>query len=375
MPEATFRATDLDRAAAAGLIGPEEAERLKAFLAESAPAAPEGEEELRFIRNFHDVFLAMGIGIFSIGLAVAATVWVLPSFHGAALLIGAGIVWLLGEAFARKRRLFLPAIAICLSFVAFAGASALVFTAELLKPQSHYDVAAAMEGLHIAKLQMLSLCVAGLAAAILFYVRFRLPFSMAVLGLTATAVGFMTVAAMFPSAFEDLLSPLCLIFGLLLFLAGLAFDMRDPERRSRLSDNGFWLHFAAAPLLLNGIFSLVNRTPQSVNYGPFGYVMNEPSAFAAGLTLAAVFVLGLVSLMINRRALVVSALLTTGVAIGALMQQAGLNEGSLFAGTLIVLGGGVLLLGAGWHVVRRALLFWVRPGTFAARVFPPEAPL
>jgi hypothetical protein len=160
---------------------------------------------------------------------------------------------------------------------------------------------------------------------------------------------------------------------------GLLFDMRDPERKTRLSDNGFWLHFAAAPLLLKGVFGLVSKLgspPEADMMGPNAFALwGEPTTLTASLTLAAVFALGLVSLMINRRALVVSALLTTGIAIGVLMQKAGLEEGSLFAGTLIVLGGGVLLLGAGWHVVRRALLFWVRPGTFAARVFPPEAPL
>jgi cytochrome c-type biogenesis protein CcmH/NrfG len=92
MAEATFRAADLDRDAAAGLIGAEEAERLKAFLAESTPAAPEGEEELRFIRNFHDVFLAMGIVIFSIGLATAVSSWVPYNLKWAALLAAAGIL-------------------------------------------------------------------------------------------------------------------------------------------------------------------------------------------------------------------------------------------------------------------------------------------
>ena len=96
------------------------------------------------------------------------------------------------------------------------------------------------------------------------------------------------------------------------------------------------------------------------------------SATQAGATLIAVILLGLISLLINRRALIVSALLTTGVAIGVLLNAVGLGAGALAAATLITLGAFVLILGASWHVVRRALLGWVKPEGAWARVFPPE---
>jgi hypothetical protein len=66
-------------------------------------------------------------------------------------------------------------------------------------------------------------------------------------------------------------------------------------------------------------------------------------------------------------------LLTTGIAIGVLMNAAGLGAGSLAAATLISLGAFVLILGASWHSARRALLVWVRPEGVWARVFPPES--
>ena len=82
--------------------------------------------------------------------------------------------------------------------------------------------------------------------------------------------------------------------------------------------------------------------------------------------------LGFVSLLINRRVLIVSALITTGVAIGIIMNEFGMGAGALAASTLITLGGFVLILGAGWHTVRRALLGWVKPDGAWARIFPPE---
>ena len=70
---------DLEAAAAAGVISPEQAAALEAFLqtrsapigAIALPGPANGEEDLRFIRNFHDVFLSIGIVIFAAGTTVA----------------------------------------------------------------------------------------------------------------------------------------------------------------------------------------------------------------------------------------------------------------------------------------------------------------
>ncbi|MFN3464759.1 MAG: hypothetical protein ACK4X1_11865, partial [Terricaulis sp.] len=94
----------------------------------------------------------------------------------------------------------------------------------------------------------------------------------------------------------------------------------------------------------------------------------------AALTLVVVVLLGVISLLINRRVLIVSTLITTGVAIGILMNALGLGAGALAASVLIVLGAFVLILGASWHTARRALLGWVKPDGAWARIFPPETP-
>jgi hypothetical protein len=151
-------------------------------------------------------------------------------------------------------------------------------------------------------------------------------------------------------------------------------------RTTRFSDNGFWLHFAAAPLILNGAFGLLGQAFRGVEAGALGGSGNLMVSAASGdavvqaaATLGIVAVLGLVSLLINRRVLIVSALITTGVAIAIIMNEFGMGAGSLAAATLITLGAFVLILGAGWRVVRRALLGWVKPDGAWARIFPPEA--
>src|SRR5262245_53440874 len=116
----------LEAAASAGVIKAEEVGALHDFLAShDAGVKPASvEEDLRFIRNFHDVFLAIGIVLFAVGLAVAINVWASGAADAprgtaltGALCAGAAVVmWLLGEVFARRRRLFLPAIAIVCAF-------------------------------------------------------------------------------------------------------------------------------------------------------------------------------------------------------------------------------------------------------------------
>ncbi|MGQ0531600.1 MAG: hypothetical protein ACT4OF_02785 [Caulobacteraceae bacterium] len=386
----------LEAAAAAGVIRPEQVGPLHDFLtfrASSLAAAPSGEEDLRFIRNFHDVFLAIGIVLLAVGLTIAIGVYVEGSGvsdpgQGAvltgALFAGAGgVLWLLGELFARRRRLFLPAIAIVCSLTLFLViAVALLYTGVLLGrgfDETNWDLSSMPPELRIG---ILAASAFAFITPFAFYLRFRLPFS---LGLAGGGAAFFFIVAAMTANLEltmQVLPGLYLVLGLLLFLAAVAFDARDPTHTTRFSDNGFWLHFAAAPLILNGAFGLIGLMfgNEISTASPSAGLVQSASGGAVGataqaaLTLVVVALLGFVSLLINRRVLIVSALITTGVAIGILMNAAGLGAGALAASTLIVLGAFVLILGASWRSARRALLGWVKPDGAWARIFPPEAP-
>lgn len=387
---------DLEAAAAAGIIAADRVDPLYAFLraraTEAAAPRPSGEEDLRFIRNFHDVFLAIGIGLLSIGMIVA--VLTIASrrggdFSAIAALIGlfwlgaALVIWVLAEFFARRRRLFLPAIALCLSFVFFVPASAFcLYGAGVgVSDWSNGPAAAGLDRLvWQARLMPAVVALSALGAAGLFYWRFRLPFSMGAIG-SAGALAF--GAVLFAAAPQQVWEARVVVMfaaGVALFLAGVWFDARDPARGMRFSDNAFWLHVAAAPLILNGALALADVAElgryRQVAADAFNPETVDPQAGGAVLrsllTLAIVGVLGVISLLINRRALIVSALVTTGVAIWMLMDATGLGQGALAAGTLVTLGGFVLVIGASWHAMRRALLGWVRPGGALARIFPPE---
>ncbi|MBL8549868.1 MAG: hypothetical protein JNJ73_07765 [Hyphomonadaceae bacterium] len=387
---------DLEAAADAGVIAREQVAPLAAFLATrnaaTAIAGPAGEEELRFIRNFHDVFLAMGITILAVGFAVGIATLIDKSERGDGgevwtLLIGsivsAALLWGLGEVFSRKRRLFLPSIAIVIGFAVYAAAAAACvygLAVGLAMPVHSADaVHAEGEGVRFAAAVMVFAAAVSLAA-LGFYLRFRLPFALGLAG--GAAAGFVAASlhAFAPVLAVQAQAGISLLLGAALFAAAIAYDVRDPGRRTRYSDNGFWLHFAAAPLILGGVLGTLaqaiggdGRSWMDVNTGESGAAPDGGAVPRAVATLAVVAALGFVSLLINRRALIVSALLTTGVAIGVIMNATGLGEGALIAATLVTLGGFVLVLGAGWHGARRALLRQVRPDGVWARVFPPEA--
>lgn len=371
----------LEAAAAAGVISAEQVGSLDAFLNAQAPKPViAGEEDLRFIRNFHDVFLAIGIVLLSIGMGVGigSTVANAEDPGAGAVLTGelaacaAIVLWLLGEFFARRRRLFLPAIAIVCCLTAFMViAAASLYSGLLLGRNVTWNWDSGMP----AEIRV-GLLLAAASVAItpaLFYARFRLPFS---LGLAGAGTALFVIAAALIANWDlttHILPALYLALGVFLFFAALAFDARDPQRQTRLSDNGFWLHFAAAPLILNGVFGLIGMALSGGGAPGVAMMAGGNAAIAqAAATLEAIALLGFVSLLINRRALIVSALLTAGIAIGALLNATGLGAGALAGATLITLGAFVLILGAAWHGARRALLSWVKPEGAWARIFPPE---
>lgn len=340
-----------------------------------------GEEDLRFIRNFHDVFLSLGILMFAGGLGTATVMVLAPmvkeagegdKFQHVLTLIGAAgaadaaIMWLMAEFFARGRRLFLPSIVIFLAFNLFfmvaAGAAYGVF---LGVDKAFFEnlEGAGVSGL-IRKSSEFFLVVLGVttAAILAFYLRMRLPFSMGAFGYSLASVGVAGAFYLWPEKAQSLMQPAQLAAGIFIFLLGIYFDARDPERKTRISDNGFWLHFFAAPLILNSVLGMT--------VGPDMLTAN--SSGAAIVTLVVVFVFATISLLINRRALLVAGLLYALIAAGYLISKVGLSGGWTAAVTLLVMGGAMVLLGGGWHGLRRIVVAPFPKTGLIARIIPPE---
>lgn len=332
-----------------------------------------GEEDLRFIRNFHDVFLSIGLLMLLFGIYIATEILVgVPNllasqsplqsasshFLFRAVVFGglAALSWGLAEVFARTRRLTLPSMVLFSSWIWFTFfAAAVGYLGVKVNAQSFDEILEALKSVRDFPIFM---SIVMTIASLLFYLRMKLPFAMGAVGLSLAS--FLFSVFIYKEGWSDGggYSPSFLTqwigAGVILFVLGLYFDALDPERRTRFSDNGFWLHLFAAPILFTGIMN---------KFGGGG--------FSPALTLGIIGVFALISLLINRRALLVSGLLTAAYAIAQLAGNAGLEGMWGTATTLITLGGAMVLLGGAWHGLRRIVIAPFPKSGPIARIVPP----
>jgi len=331
-------ADGLDAAVAAGVIDAGQAERLRVFLAArdappNAPGAlnPTDREDVRFVRGFHDVFMSVGLVVLLAGLRLAMSALLPPQALAAGMAAGAAIIWALAEVFARRQRLVLPSIVLAAAFSIYAAmAASLAFDGrefdDPLGTQAPWVIAAA------------------LAAAAAFRLRFRLPFSVLLIAACAIGLVLSLLGLHAEALLEQRWRELLLVFGLLVFATAMTYDLRDPERRTLAADNGFWLHLLAAPMIVHALLSFVVAEPAN------------PTSSEAAVAVAILVALALVALVVDRRALLMSGLIYFGAAIGALITRAQFDSATIFALTLVILGGVVVALGAGWRPARRLAL-------------------
>jgi hypothetical protein len=355
----TIENEDIDAAISAGVMPQAQADALRAFVAERRRSRLEQagaeDERFRFMTGFNDFFFAIGILLLGFGMMFFTGGVPLPS------LIAALLIWALSELLVRRMRLVLPGILLSLFFIAFVflavPADLATLTARVAPGQvigSFWLDAIGATGLPIAAATK---ALIGVAAASLYYWRFRLPFALlpiaASLVLFAMALIRLAAGELAPVAW----STLTLACGLAVFAAAMSFDMSDRDRMTRRSDCAFWLHLLAAPLIVHSLVSLIAPNLALI------------SSAAAIVILAIVGILAVIAIAIDRRALLVSALLYIGVVIGYAIQSSGLRGSGVFFATLVILGAFVIILGVGWQPLRRRLIALISPA-IASKVPP-----
>jgi hypothetical protein len=374
-----FDKGDILAAVEAGAISKENATRFEAFLkARNDPDRMLDPENLRFLSNFNDVFLSIGIVVLMTGLgflswigvsnilgvdsatsgpttqAAINTVKLAVTLTPIPVLIGA---WLLAEYFCGKRRLLLPSMALSVTIVSAAAALA----AAILVPANERDIELLSNdfGSFVSTMSYGAFGAAALAAAAIFW-RFRLPFSLFLLA--------GSIAGLFYTALARINNGDLIIGGTAMLIAGLVtlgvaiwFDSRDPQRVTRMSDHAFWLHLAAAPQIIFGVRGLV-----------LGSGFEEASTADSTVMLVVLVFFALISLALNRRALIVSGLVSFATALFVLVNQVGGGGLNTLMLTALIVGGAIVLLGGGWRTARRFVLKLVPPTGITGRIFPPE---
>lgn len=321
-------------AVANGLVTANQAQGLRDLEMARTPAfdaEPQDDEKFRFITGFSDIFVTIGLGLF-----LGAVAYFSDDLIGSAGMCAVVAVasWLLAEYFTRQRRMALPSIVLLL---VYAGA---VFLAvmQAFNPSSYFLP-------NIVEEAGWPIIAAGLitaGATALHYWRFHVPVTIAagIAAGVAVVVGLiMVVAPDLPVLAVKLLLLAC---GIAVFALAMRFDLSDPKRQTRRTDIAFWLHMLAAPLIVHPLIS--------------GLVGEGGSETVSAWIILAIFSgLAFVALVVDRRAILVSGLSYAGFAFGALVVTAGLSD-SVVPLTMLVLGALVLLLSAGWHALRRAIL-------------------
>jgi hypothetical protein len=347
---------ELNAAVKAGVIARADADRLSVFLTQyrgaSNAAAPRfaasdsDAESVRFIRGFHDIFLSIGVILLLLGIAYSTNI-LQDGFWFAATAIAA---WVLAEYFARIKRLTLPSIVLSIAF-GIAGGFAINVLAHVIggitPPENAGDT-------DFYRTEQLLGALSGLAASVLFYLRFRLPFTLAQIVVT----GAFVVAALLyldaPDQASVYESPVFLVMGVLVFLAAVHFDLRDPDRKTILADNAFWLHLTAAPLIVHIGVGFV-----------WGSSVSSLTVQDALTIMALIAAVAFIALLIDRRAMLVAGLFYFGAALFTLIRNTAIEEGSVFAITLLILGASLLLLGVGWRPTRQFILTKLMPQNLA----------
>ncbi len=335
--------SDLKAAVAAGVLTEAQAAGLSALAHDRAgkrAALPAEDEPFEFFKGFSEIFVSVGLIILLAGIAL-----LLSWFGGPMILITlpaicAAIAWWWAIYFTLERRMNLPSMVLAAAFGAGVHISVLTILGQSNLPARAVFVLSAL---------------AAMGAMGVWYRRFRLPFTMFILGLFGLqAVYGLTASVDSLGGFADGLqggvfdlrnSPqfalATLIFGAAAFVAGMWFDTRDPHRLGRHGATAFWLHMLAAPALVNTVAMTL------YNIGG--------AAGMAATALALALIAGL-ALVIDRRSFLTAGIVYIGLVISWAVQ--GDTEGGVghWATILLILGFLVTALGTWWVPLRSTLM-------------------
>ncbi len=355
----------LDEAISRGIIQPEQATALrelsgtptddsKKFFPEphsKMALDAEDDESFRFVSGFNDIFLALGVIMLLYGLSTSNL-----SSGMQGHLIAAAILWGLAEIFAGWLKRALPSMIVAAAFVY-----------HVLNIISIY-----LDGRELAGFAILDflgegssdavswyVLVAGIAAALAIYMRFKLPFALFLAGFQVVLMAVIEAIKQLDPATYPYFIPFLFAIGLIMFALAMQFDMADRFRLNRLSDNAFWLHLLASPLIVHSIMW------QSAIW-TIGARSADPSsgwieiATPLAIIVLVVFVaLMIVALIIDRRAMLVSSFIYVSVAVTYFITQQG-DFISAAGFTPVLIGAAIIAMGVGWRRLRR-MIFTILP--------------
>lgn len=379
----------LERAVASGVISAGQRDRLHAMergAMERAALAPDGdaddgtEENLRLIGGGNDLFVTVGTVLLTAGFYFVLTTLMPGRTPWIAALVAA-FSWVVAEIVTRQHRMKLSSTVLSLVFVA-ATATVLALVAQerypIRMPETIWQLLAFRSTVAPAGYLFLG---GTIAAAAVYFLRFRVPILAGVIAICATLLAFLqtafflydgvaagSVAVPRIEELPELMRAalyMPLVCGLVVFATAAALDIHDRERRTIWSDCAFWLHVVSAPMLVHPLF--IMATGQDVVFGRI-----EPGADATVMLTLLIVGFVYVALAIDRRSLLVPTLAYFGsLGIYYLVNTAANTAGvPPFALILLVVGALIIVFGAGWQRIRRLIVTPTLPTSVLDRLPP-----
>lgn len=314
---------DLNTAVDSGVFTQQAVDNFRNQVAQLQNTVAVDEENFRLISGFNDVFV-----VIASGLLLASIAWLgikISPVAGALALSAAS--WGLSEFFVLRRRMALPAIALLLTFLGG------IFAAPLAFNEHPNEISFVISGILTA------------IAARVHWMRFKVPITVA----AGTAAGLACVLAVIVSIYpyaRTWILPMLFVAGLVTFALAMFWDSTDRSRQTRKSDVAFWLHLVSAPMIVHPIFSSL------------GILQGVESLYSSVIVVALYVALAMVSIAVDRRAIMVSALVYVIYAFSSLLENYGMISYS-FAVTGVCIGATLLLLSAFWQTSRRKVLMLV----------------
>lgn len=311
---------DLDAAVAAGVLQQSAADAFRQHVAQArGKASLADEEQFRLVSGFNDIFVVIAAALLLFAVASIGDGLV----QGLGPLAMSAVAWMLSEFFTRQRRMALPSIVLLLAFVGGIFVAVQAYSRELI---------------------LLAGLFAG-AAAWLHWQRFRVPITVA--AGSAAVLGSVLMLLMGSLQGREYWLPwIFLLGGVVVFYLAMRWDMQDTRRQTRRSDVAFWLHLLAAPLLVHPLFSAL------------GVLDGQLGLWQALVVLLLYLLIAVVSLCVDRRALMVSALGYVIYAFTGLLELNGM-VGAGFAVVALIIGAALLMLSAFWQQSRKQVLVFI----------------
>ncbi len=278
------------------------------------------EENFKLISGFNDIYV-----VIACLLLLVSSTWMLRPFNETAAVLTLPVLsWGLAEFFVLKRKMALPAIILLLSFVGGVFATGLNLFQTL--GDSGFIISSALSAV----------------ATFIHWQRFKVPITISVCG--GAVIAFIVLSAVtIAPGLEKSVSTMVFISGLFAFMYAMYWDISDRTRTSHHSDVAFWLHLVSAPLIVHPVFLNL------------GILTGTESLSGVLIVLALYLVMTVISIIIDRRAFMVSSLAYVLYALSNYLETFGsIDYGFAIIGTIV--GSALLLLSAFWHPTRMILL-------------------